>query len=295
MSKSGTDDNKRGGNSIVNQIPSFDEPKETDRILSRFVIEEPNVKKYEDAIVWREKIGSIPSILLVISYTLAIVLAAVFSNNSSVSQGLQSTITAVLLGIPLLIAVILWATKKIFDKIASDVTLIDVEAAVYHRISRAIQEYQHGNLDSSRAEFESACKMIELDDQEPFPPRISTKIIEFGNDLESDTSTNFYETNFPQIANELLYTLTSIKSFESKELYTTDPTIERASDNSPIGMITGYFSEWKSNRIIRIVAPYIVAAPFIYLIYQENPQLGQILLLIVVAVVQTYYRPSRDN
>ena len=133
---------------------------------------------------------------------------------------------------------------------------------------------------------------MKYDNQEPFPPRISNELLEYIETVEQKNSTEFFENTFNKVGLNIIHNFDTIYEFEFEPLYEEDAsTLEYAGETVPRDMLLSYVRGLTENRVVRIMVPYVVAAPILFVVYQQNEQAAQILALVIVAFVQTYYTP----
>ncbi|WP_434530709.1 hypothetical protein ACODNH_17995 [Haloarcula sp. NS06] len=296
MSDNSVDTDGGISNNICNPASLSGDNVDSNIIISRFVIEEYVVKRYEDAMDWAEKIGNKPTILIMFGYIVGIGTLAVLTALNIFSESTRELLFSATFGISVGIGIILWVLKRIFLKYANKQDMLEPEAAIYHRFARAIQEYMNNNFENSMNEIKSAGKMMNYEEQKPFPPRVSKELFEYTETVSERDSVDFFKSSFPSIANKLITLMTTVYIFEHEDLYKEDISmLEQAQETSPRDMILSYLRALTQNRVVRIVLPYVIAAPILFLVYQENKQAAQILAVIVVAVVQTYYKPTESD
>lgn len=279
---------------IVSSIPMVDRNFNTRNLLSRFTIEEYVVKQYEDANKWASKVGDKTSTAFFLSYF--IIIAAFFIEDGylNLDQRTQTIAFSLLFIVTFGVAFALWAGKKIF-KNRAEKQLVDHDEAIYHRLSRTIREYQNGNYDNSMKELSSVKDLMSYKDIPPFSPEFSKELKIYITRVENEDSDGFYKETFPEVANKILQSLVTVYTSDLEYLYRREPSVEQADGYTPLNMFKSYLGDWTDNQVIRIVWPYILLAPILYIIYLQNETIAQIVTIIVVAVVQTYNKPRNEE
>lgn len=279
---------------IQSSLPSDGEYHNTDKIINKLVIEEHVVNRYEQAKKWQQRVGKKPTALVVGAYFLILIAAIVLNIWTEFSFNQISDIISIIFVILFLIAILGWLAKSIFKNRATNQPLLP-EEAVYHRLSRSIQEYQSGNRDTSLDELLSAGQMMHFNDMSPFSQKFNKELNQYIDEVQRRDSEQFYKDTFPEVANKTLAHLSPVCDTNLEYIYTERSNLEQADDYTPIDMLKSYIGDWSQNKIIRILLPYIIVSPVIYLVYTQNQTLAQILAIVIVAIVQTYNRPSRDD
>ncbi|WP_167837388.1 hypothetical protein [Halosimplex halophilum] len=286
--------NEEVADTVSSTVPLNDREIQSDDILSKFTIEEFVVKKYQDANEWENRIGGKHIATLMLTYLSFVLVSYSLDNHISVSDQQESIIYLIAVGVPMLVSISLWFSKKIFNNRAEK-QLTDHDEAIYHRLSRSIKEFERGNITNSREELEECRKLMSYDGPYALPPEFSKELQVYMKSVEDRNSDQYFTDTFPEVANKILQCLATVYVSDLKYLYTEDTQLEQADGYTPVEMIKSYLGDRTKSRAVRIVVPYIIVSPIIYAIYLQNTVLAQILTVIVVGVVQTYNRPDNEN
>jgi len=280
--------------SISNSIELSENESQTKRIISYYIIEEGLVKRYEDAKKWEKKIGVKPTAALVGWYIGIIVVGAFFDADLTTGWSIPNILTAIVTIVPMILSITLWVSKKIFQNRANKLS-VSPEEAVYHRLSRAVQEFQNNNIGPSMSELERANELMKDDDIHPFSPDFTEQLTLYADQVAERDSEEFFKKTFPKAANKIVKTLSPLTETNMEHIYSEHSELEQAEGYTPTEMFKSYIGDWGESRVVRIAAPYVLISPIIYLVYTQNQALAQILALIVVAIVQTYNRPGNES
>lgn len=284
------DDKEKVSESIITQIPIADREMETERILSRFAIEEKVVKDYENAKSWEHKIGDKPKLALVGWYFLFIISFAIFSEYIGRNpENIPYFFDFFILGV--VIISIVFIIKIVFSRIANK-KLVDHDEAIYHRLSRSIREFQNENYESSISELEKIEKLMKYQGSNPFSPEFTKELGMYINEIDTEDSVENYKNTFPEAANKILHALVSVYTADLEYVYPEESSVEQVSGDDPTEMLVSYIIDVGKNKTVRVVGPYVILAPIVYAIYLVNQDWATIAAIISVAIIQTYNRPE---
>lgn len=279
---------------IPNILPFDGEDIPVEEIIDSFLADNESVSRYESAKRWENKIGRKPFEFFGLSYIGLILFTYMWENHLSSGTALFWTTATLLIVLPLGLSASLFVAKKIFKSQAGRED-ISHHKAVYHRLALGTRYYQQNKIDRANKELKSAGELLEFESHNPFDPRSSFCLRKYLGKVREEDSTDYISQTYPFVADRVLRNLLYIEKSNLDKLVKSSESNASVKNYGAKELIKSYFKGWSENKFLSIIAPYALAAPFLYLVYTVNTAAAQILAVIVVGLVQTHYNPSQED
>lgn len=279
---------------IPNTLPFDGEDIPVGEVIDSFLADNESVSRYESAKRWEKKIESKPFGFFALSYVGLITFSYLWENYLSNGTALFWTTAVLLVILPFSLSIYSFISKKIFKKQAERED-ISHHKAVYHRLALGTRYYQQNKLDRANKELKSAGELLQFESHNPFDPMSSFYLRKYLDRVREEDSADYISQTYPFVADRVLKNLLYIEKNNLDELTKSSKSDTSVRNVGAKELITSYFKGWSENKLLSIIAPYAIAAPFLYLVYTVNTAAAQILAVIVVGLVQTHYNPSQED
>jgi len=270
-----------------------------DDIISSFCIDETKVKKYEEAVRKSSKLKDNIVKTLVIGYIVIffggfIVSSFSIGSQLRINEALSESIFQGLFILFGLALVLLYILRKIARNRMKKLEITHSEA-VYHNLARSIESHIHGDTKETKRYADSAHFLLENEGSHVLNESTEIYFNDVLRNMHSDNSEINFEDHFDTLATFLIDELSTVHFVKEANEIRQNSVEERESKISyPYHhMISDYVNEKVSNPTIRRIWPYIVAAPFIVLIYMYVGGIeSQIVTVFYIGVVEKLHDPS---
>lgn len=270
-------------------------------ILSKYIIDEGTVKKYEDAVAKSEDVKNKLKKYIISAYFFWLITISVLSPSAyGLRIGINSSryetlgiVTGILLTIG---AAILFIIMRIAKSRANDLP-VSYKDVVYHNIAKSIEAYTDGEYDKTKEYIESTKNILEIKGNDVLSEHTNVFLHLNSVSMNSDSNDLDFE-DFHVLGHFLIDELsTAYVVDEAIESVRPDSTDEEIKKSYPYrDMVSDYIGNKVSNPTIRRIWPYVVAFPFVILIYLYiGPIESQIVAVFYIGVVEKLHNPDIDE
>ena len=272
---------KEKNTEIFDSISSLINEYDTSNLIKSFNIEEKKVSQFEDNLKRADmsKMAGYGTVALL--YLVAVLAAEVFGGtNNSIVQGI--------VGIGLILLLSSGSYWYICRKSLKN-SDISKNAAVYHRLSRAIKAYKKNDVPLSKQEFSSAMKIIRLSDASPFNPEFNQSLKDYNTDMETnDDQEEFFKNTFPEVGKKILHNMANIEESEIEYHIEENKVLEQGESTSVLNPIRTVFGRLKENRSIHAVGISILVGATLLITFQYNAEAAGVLAVFLTLCFQIY-------
>lgn len=192
------------------------------------------------------------------------------------------------------ILILLYILRKIARNRMKKLEITHSEA-VYHNLAKSIESHIEGETKETKRYADSAHFLLENEGSHVLNESTELYFNDVLRNLHSDNSEINFEDHFDTLAAFLIDELSTVHFVKEANEIIQNSVEGRDSkvSYSYHHMISDYINEKISNPTIRRIWPYIVAAPFIVLIYMYVGGIeSQIVTVFYIGIVEKLHNPN---